>query len=329
MLFLAGLLNRSSLSFILVSVVRIISIVAILFAFAMEIYLIVVNIKGVQHHSQEIATSADDSGSQKQILGSTANNATTASIIQPASSPCGYIEGTNVPTTFGSILFFVLAQLFNLIILLLCLLSELSFPPLPRFFQTFFPPLGQTFGVGFLGSLEVYIACTQLSHHINKTSRASFWMLFVIGLINVLLGVIFGRRIRSKRSLLDAGTAYAKKTTHIDDIETGFNFAKKGAKKGKKAFKGLNTSMISRPKETDENPFQPAETKGVHRPLEISRPIIDYIQHRNASAASAAANPNHHPEHSIVLPTEPSPIYSSFKTIVSEHSKRSKDTLRS
>ena len=46
-------------------------------------------------------------------------------------------------------------------------------------------------------------------------------MLFVIGLINILLGVIFGRRIRSKRSLLDAGTAYAKKTTHIDDIETG------------------------------------------------------------------------------------------------------------
>ena len=105
MLFLAGLLNRSSLSFILVSVVRIISIVAILFAFAMEIYLIVVNIKGVQHHSQEIATSADDSGSQKQILGSTATNATTASIIQPASSPCGYIEGTNVPTTFGSVIF--------------------------------------------------------------------------------------------------------------------------------------------------------------------------------------------------------------------------------
>lgn len=103
-----------------------------------------------------------------------------------------------------------------------------------EFFQIFFPPLGQTFGVGFLGSLEVYIACTQLSHNINKTSRASFWMLFVIGLINVLFGVIFGRRIRSKRSLLDAGTAYAKKTTHIDDIETGFNFAKKGAKKGKK-----------------------------------------------------------------------------------------------
>jgi hypothetical protein len=59
-------------------------------------------------------------------------------------------------------------------------------------------------------------------------------MLFVIGLINIFLGVIFGRRIRSKRSLLDAGTAYAKKTVHIDDIETGFSFAQKGAKKGKK-----------------------------------------------------------------------------------------------
>ena len=110
MLFLAGLLNRSSLSFILVSVVRLISIIAILFGFAMEIYLIVVNIQGVHHHSQ--AASAD-SGSQKQAVGSQSHNATNTAFPAPEASACGYIEGTNVPITFGGILFFVLAQLFN------------------------------------------------------------------------------------------------------------------------------------------------------------------------------------------------------------------------
>ncbi|KAA1124352.1 hypothetical protein PGTUg99_028139 [Puccinia graminis f. sp. tritici] len=154
-------------------------------------------------------------------------------------------------------------------------------------------------------------------------------MLFIVGIINLFLGVIFGRRIRSKRSLLDAGTAYAKKTAHIDDLETGFNFAQKGAKKGKKAFKHLKPSMISSPQgPASRNPFESSETKSIHHPLEISRPIIDYIQQRKAASAAAAADPTH-PEHAISLPTEPSPIYSSFKTIMSEHSKKSKETLHS
>ncbi|KAI9607543.1 hypothetical protein KEM48_001555 [Puccinia striiformis f. sp. tritici PST-130] len=251
--FLAGLLNRSSLSFILVSVVRLISIIAILFAFAMNLYLIVINIQGVHHHLQEVSA---DSGSQKRDL---SHNTTNASSLPPATSDCGYINGTNVPTTFGDFghSFFVLGQVFNMIILILCLLSELSFPPLPKFFQVFFPPLGQSFGVGFLGSLE---------------------------------------------------------------------FCPEGGQESKKAFKNLKPSMISKPQATSQNPFQTPDTKSVHHPLEISRPIIDYIQQRKA--ASATANPNH-PEHSISLPAEPSPIYSSFKTIVSEHSKRSKDTLHS
>ncbi|PLW51956.1 hypothetical protein PCASD_00785 [Puccinia coronata f. sp. avenae] len=322
MLFLAGLLNRSSLSFILVSVVRLISIIAILFGFAMEIYFIVVNIQGVHRHSQAVSA---DSGSQKQDLGSKSLNATNTAFPSSEASACGYIEGTNVPITFGGVLFFVLAQLFNMIILILCLLSELSFPPLPKFFESFFPTLGQTFGVGVLGSLEVYIACNLLSQHLNTTSRACFWMLFVIGLINIFLGVIFGRRIRSKRSLLDAGTAYAKKTVHIDDIETGFSFAQKGAKKGKKAFKHLDASMISRPQPANENHIPTTESKGMHHPLDISRPILDYIQHRKEASASTSAAADHHPEHPITLPAQPNPTYSSLKTIISKHSKKSKD----
>ncbi|KAA1124353.1 hypothetical protein PGTUg99_028153 [Puccinia graminis f. sp. tritici] len=101
MIFLAGLLNRSSLSFILVSVVRLISIVAILFAFAMEIYLIVVNIQGVHRHSHD---SSADSGSQKRDLTPKSNSTTSPSALSPSTSACGYIDETNVPTTFGYVI---------------------------------------------------------------------------------------------------------------------------------------------------------------------------------------------------------------------------------
>ncbi|KAH9815119.1 hypothetical protein DFH28DRAFT_893157 [Melampsora americana] len=142
-----------------------------------------------------------------------------------------YVSGSFIPKSVGGILFVTLELLFNIFILLLCLLSEISPPRIPEFFENYFPPLGQGFGVGILGSLEIYIASITLSHKINKPSLVSAWILFVIGCLNVLLGIVFGARIRSKRSLLDAGTNYAKKVTHLDDLETGFKLAKKGKKK--------------------------------------------------------------------------------------------------
>lgn len=324
MFFLAGLLNRSSLSFIFVSIVRLISIVAILFMLAMEIYLIAINVKTVHKSSPSddpAGSGNHDSGSTKQALNQT--DILSLSEIS-ASTSCGYINGTNVPTTFGGILFFVLGQICNMIILILCLLSELSFPPLPQLFQNFFPPLGQSFGVGILGGLEVYIACTLLSHHINTTSRASAWMLFIIGLINILLGFIFGRRIRSKRSLLDASTAYVKKTAHVDDIQTGIKITQAGAKKGRSVFKKLRPSMISRPQETEEvrpwdttagGSMNSMTTHDRDRPLEVSKPIIDYIQHRRDAAATLeSSNRSAHSAPSISLPSQPFPIYSNFKT---------------
>lgn len=85
-----------------------------------------------------------------------------------------------------------------------------------------------------MGGLEVYVASVLLSHKLDVASHVASWILFIIGCINIFLGIIFGARIRVKRSLLDAGTNYAKKVTHVDDIETGVKFARKGKNVGKK-----------------------------------------------------------------------------------------------
>ncbi|MBW0519974.1 hypothetical protein O181_059689 [Austropuccinia psidii MF-1] len=305
MFFLAGLLNRSSLSFIFVTIIRAISIIALLFTLGIEIYLLVINIKGVQNASNHEAKDA------AQGLNSRDRNSTNLSS-EPldSSQACGYISGTNVPTSFGGILFFVLTQLFNMLVLLLCLLSELAFPKIPQFFENFFPPLGPTFGVGILGALEAYISCILLSNHLHATALAAAWLLFVIGVINIFLGAIFGRRIRNKRSLLDAGTAYAKKATRVDEVESGFHLAQKGFFKGKKVFKNLRTSMIGRPTPTNEQIGSSTEMKSTRPPLDISRPMANYIQNRNIGDSPNQAYPPSPPG-----PAPPPPIYNTSKTV--------------
>lgn len=307
MIFLAGLLKRSSISFIFVSIVRAISILAIIFMIAIELYLMIDSIK--MAHSANVRP-ADVFNSDTTIdssLNSTTRNSNTSSSkskflakvdgsVSTGLSECHseYISGSFVPKSVGGILFVTLELLFNIVILLLCLLSEISPPRIPEFFAKYLPPLGQGFGVGILGSLEIYIASITLSHKINKISLVSAWMLFVIGALNVLLGIVFGARIRAKRSLLDAGTNYAKKVTHLDDIETGFKLAKKGKKK---MFKNLRTSQISRPKVVDQSPMSMAPS----RPMDISRPIIGYTHssHMDPSIADG--------------PSVPAPIYNAHK----------------
>ncbi|EGF98891.1 uncharacterized protein MELLADRAFT_95058 [Melampsora larici-populina 98AG31] len=211
---------------------------------AIELYLMIDGIKMAHSANVKPADSFNSSSTFDSSLDSTTRSSNTSSSkskflakvdgsVATGLSEChsDYVSGTFIPKSVGGILFVTLELLFNIVILILCLLSEISPPRIPEFFANYFPPLGQGFGVGFLGCLEIYIASITLSHKINKISLVSAWTLFVIGSLNVLLGIVFGARIRAKRSLLDAGTNYAKKVTHLDDIETGFKLAKKGKKK--------------------------------------------------------------------------------------------------
>ena len=145
MFFLAGFLNRSSLTFMFVTAVRVVSIVALILGIGAEIFLLVDGIKGVQHANQPSssspvtssgdnsttsfgnATLSDDVVSATVMLLKRAVESTTSS----DEKSCGYIGGTDVPKSFGGVLFFSLAQFFNIVILILCLLSELSPPKIP------------------------------------------------------------------------------------------------------------------------------------------------------------------------------------------------------
>ncbi|CAH7690821.1 hypothetical protein BY996DRAFT_6418536 [Phakopsora pachyrhizi] len=318
MIFLAGLLNRSSLSFVFVTIVRIISIFAIIFAVAIEIYLIGINLHKFKRNAT--GSSSDESFN---LSNSTIN-------LSPGdvSKISGFENGTNIPKAIGGILFFVLEQVLNILILVICLFSEILTPRISELFDEYLAVLGSNFGVGAIGFIEIYIASTLLSKNLtklnNKIGLASGWILFLIGLINLILGMIFGKHIRNKRSLIDAGTSYVKKTTHIDDIETGIKFAKKGAAFGKKKnFKNLKPSMISRPTPQeitkpivgfiDKNRFDYDENLNLQSPQSSSS--SKKTQFHNNYSQPQPLSPSSVSAYSTDYPEQPAPIYNTFSRL--------------
>ena len=91
------------------------------------------------------------------------------------------------------------------------------------FFDRYFPVLGSNFGLGILGifqclsvlpyfkrlkrpiiiiSFSFYrIATSILSHFVEDFTLVSAFVLFVIGCLNILLGLIFRESARAKRSI--------------------------------------------------------------------------------------------------------------------------------
>ena len=88
--------------------------------------------------------------------------------------------------------------------------------------------------------------------HSNSRETTSDEQTETAGTLNVLLGIIFGARIRAKRSITEAGKSYAKSVTHYDDVEKGIKIGRKGFELGKKGFEmgkkvGGKKVNISRP----------------------------------------------------------------------------------
>lgn len=73
-----------------------------------------------------------------------------------------------------------------------------------------------------------------------------------LGWLNILLGIVFGPRIRAKRSITQAGKSYVKNVTHYDDVEKGVKLGRKGFELGKKGFeaakkkKGANGGNVGK-----------------------------------------------------------------------------------
>jgi len=223
--------------------VRVLSVVALLLAFASSIVDIVSDIRAV-NKSQHEPPSSDGA--------------------------CGYIGGSTVPNQPAGVFWAVVNRLFIIFQLVFLLLSEISWPM--AFFDRFFPVLGSQFGLGPLGIFQGLIGATILSHHVGKFTLVSAFFLFSVGCLNIALGLIFRELAKSKRSIrawreggndgtlpmhtgdLDtpkfgpSGKPFGGKPTNTSDHgdrSSGFGFGRQGEKQA-----GLKGFITAKPTET-------------------------------------------------------------------------------
>ncbi|GAA5935518.1 uncharacterized protein JCM15063_001062 [Sporobolomyces koalae] len=241
-------LNKSTILFILLNWLRLLSVVAICLAFSGEVVTMVNDLKNAQQaHSppspvlsttainnifrrsfpvpvQEPAPSRfslikreptsvrDLASATSRSRTSTSTQAITATSARPVFSPsptssCAYISSTSIPTQPGGALFSTLSRICCCFVLVLSLVSEIS-PPITtrvgqwieRWWTYAFPPFGHEFGTGVLGAVQVFMECIVLSHAVGKLTQVSGWILFVIGILNLLCGLAFGSRLKVIRS---------------------------------------------------------------------------------------------------------------------------------
>ncbi|GAA5937000.1 hypothetical protein JCM3775_001922 [Rhodotorula graminis] len=128
---------------------------------------------------------------------------------------CTYVGSTSIPRGPGGALFSTLERIFAGFILLLALVSELPlpFPPLSRpavllerFWIAFFPPFGNEYGVGVLGAVQVFVGAQVLSHYTTGWVQVSAWLLFLVGILDLLVGLALGSRAKVLRSLSQDST---------------------------------------------------------------------------------------------------------------------------
>ncbi|GAA5889442.1 hypothetical protein JCM5296_006362 [Sporobolomyces johnsonii] len=272
-------LTKSSILFVGLNILRLVSVVAICLAFSGEIYTMVSDLRGVKSASSSVpSTTASTrvvrrsvttipttptptlSFAKREHISTTLLDESSTATAAPTSSPtskstktsssatttstspsitatnvaasasastCSYIGTTSIPRQAGGALFSTLERIFCCLILIACFAAEL--PPPTSFTQRFwhyaFPPFGKEFGVGVLGSVQVFVGCTILSHSVSGFVVVAGWFLFVVGLLNLIFGLAFGARLKTIRSLIaDSSSPSAlralrlKKATSSDEV---------------------------------------------------------------------------------------------------------------
>ncbi|KAJ6484550.1 hypothetical protein DFH09DRAFT_1004430 [Mycena vulgaris] len=109
-----------------------------------------------------------------------------------------YLIHSTIPNQPAGVFWAVLNRLLIIFQVIVLLLSELGWPA--AFFNRFFPILGRDFGVGALGIIQCLIGAAILSHHVDKLSLIAAFLLFAIGCLNMLFGLIFRESAKLKRS---------------------------------------------------------------------------------------------------------------------------------
>ncbi|KIO18869.1 hypothetical protein M407DRAFT_31457, partial [Tulasnella calospora MUT 4182] len=106
---------------------------------------------------------------------------------------------STVPNQAAGAFWAVLNRLFIITTSVILVLSEIGWPT--SFFRNFLPVLGPDFGVGILGAVQWITAASILSHHVEAFPLVSAWLLFAVGCINIILGLVFRDRIKVDRSI--------------------------------------------------------------------------------------------------------------------------------
>ncbi|KAJ8582407.1 hypothetical protein M405DRAFT_937804 [Rhizopogon salebrosus TDB-379] len=196
--------------FISLNVVRALSIIALLLVFSSSILVMVDDIEAVN-----------------VFVGGGSNSNST--------SNHDYIDNSTVPNQPAGVFWAVLNRLLIIAQTVVLILSELGWPA--TLFDRYFPVLGSNFGVGALGLMQCLIGASVLSHFVKLFPLVSAFFLFSIGCLNILIGLIFRERVKSRRSILSfrdrAEDALASLDRNIDtpisrymmnrDAEKGLN----------------------------------------------------------------------------------------------------------
>lgn len=160
------------------NVVRFLSIVSLILVFASSIFVIVTDVEAVNAFE-----AAKQSG-----------NVTAQDF-----ADCEYIENSTVPNQIGGVFWAVINRLLIIFQVIILFLSEIGWPS--AFFDRFFPVLGTGFGLGALGIFQGLIGAAVLSQHVDDFTLVSAFFLFVLGCINMFLGLLFRESAKSRRSI--------------------------------------------------------------------------------------------------------------------------------
>jgi len=174
--------------FIVLNVIRIISITALLLVFASSVFTLVQDIS---------AWNRFVNAGYKNMIILDGNSGLNGTLINIGNE---YASGSTVPNQPGGPFFAVLNRLFIIFQTVVLVMAELEYPS--EIFNRSFPVLGSEFGVGALGLFQVFIGAAVLSHHVNHFTLGSAFFLFVIGCVNaIIIGVWLREKAKPKRSI--------------------------------------------------------------------------------------------------------------------------------
>ncbi|RSH91025.1 hypothetical protein EHS25_010201 [Saitozyma podzolica] len=167
--------------FIGLNVLRLLSIIALLLVFAANVVTMADDIKAIKASN---ASSSQSSTSQ--------SNSTTAE-----DWDCDYYEYSSVPDQTGGPFWSILNRLFIVFECILLILSEVGIPR--KFFENFMPVLGPAHGLGCLGVFQCLIGAQVLSHYCDLFPQVSSWLLFIIGGLNIVAGVVLRAKAKERQ----------------------------------------------------------------------------------------------------------------------------------